>query len=85
MPRNGRPGSKVTMYAGASEAGVLHATVSRVIKEGLLLVLPRNPGNSLDSLRQHDLPCVLIGHQGIAIHANGGRATRVHYRHCERR
>src|SRR5512141_527580 len=31
MPRNGRPGSKVTIYDVASEAGVSYGTVSRVI------------------------------------------------------
>jgi LacI family transcriptional regulator len=41
------------------------ATLTQGMVDGLLLVLPRNPQNFLDSLRQRHFPHVLIDHQGI--------------------
>jgi LacI family transcriptional regulator len=39
--------------------------LTRGLADGLLLVLPRNPGAYLESLRQRNFPHVLIDHQGI--------------------
>lgn len=46
------------------EAGYI-ASLTHGATEGLLLVLPRSPGSSLDTLRAHNFPFVLIDHQGI--------------------
>jgi len=40
------------------------ATLTRGLADGLLLVLPRNPGAYLETLRQHRFPHVLIDHRG---------------------
>jgi LacI family transcriptional regulator len=40
-------------------------TLTRGLAEGLLLVLPRDPGSYLDTLRQHRFPHVLIDHRGV--------------------
>jgi LacI family transcriptional regulator len=39
-------------------------TLTRGIADGLLLVLPRDPGAYLETLRQHRFPHVLIDHRG---------------------
>jgi LacI family transcriptional regulator len=39
--------------------------LSRGLADGLLLILPRRPGSYLPSLRQRQVPYVLIDHQGI--------------------
>jgi LacI family transcriptional regulator len=39
-------------------------TLTRGLADGLLLVLPRNPGAYLETLRQHRFPHVLIDHRG---------------------
>jgi LacI family transcriptional regulator len=39
-------------------------TLTRGMADGLLLVLPRNPGAYLETLHQHGFPHVLIDHQG---------------------
>jgi len=48
----------------AKEAGYV-ASLAQGVVDGLLLVLPRNPLNFLDSLRQRHFPHVLIDHQGV--------------------
>jgi len=40
-------------------------TLTRGLADGLLLVLPRDPGSYLDTLRQHRFPHVLIDHRGV--------------------
>jgi LacI family transcriptional regulator len=40
-------------------------TLTRGLADGLLLVLPRNPGDYLSTLRQHRFPHVLIDHRGV--------------------
>ncbi|MFN2130135.1 MAG: LacI family DNA-binding transcriptional regulator [Anaerolineae bacterium] len=40
-------------------------TLTRGLADGLLLVLPRNPGDYLETLRQHHFPHVLIDHRGV--------------------
>jgi LacI family transcriptional regulator len=40
-------------------------TLTRGIADGLLLVLPRNPGAYLETLRQQRFPHVLIDHRGV--------------------
>jgi LacI family transcriptional regulator len=40
-------------------------TLTRGLADGLLLVLPRNPGAYLETLRQHRFPHVLIDHRGV--------------------
>ncbi|MBN1811620.1 MAG: LacI family DNA-binding transcriptional regulator [Anaerolineae bacterium] len=39
-------------------------TLTRGMADGLLLVLPRDPGSYLETLRQHRFPHVLIDHRG---------------------
>jgi LacI family transcriptional regulator len=39
-------------------------TLTRGLADGLLLVLPRNPGACMETLRQHRFPHVLIDHRG---------------------
>jgi LacI family transcriptional regulator len=41
------------------------ATLARGLVDGLLLVLPRDPGAYLETLRQHNFPHVLIDHRGV--------------------
>ena len=41
------------------------AMLARGLADGLLLVLPRNPGAYLETLRQHRFPHVLIDHRGL--------------------
>ncbi len=41
------------------------ATLTHGMADGLLIVLPRNPGAFLPTLRQRKMPFVLIDHQGI--------------------
>jgi LacI family transcriptional regulator len=41
------------------------ATLTRGLADGLLLVLPRNPGAYLETLRQSRFPHVLIDHRGV--------------------
>jgi len=41
------------------------ATLARGLADGLLLVLPRDPGAYLETLRQYRFPHVLIDHRGI--------------------
>jgi len=41
------------------------ATLTRGLADGLLLVLPRNPGAYLETLRQYRFPHVLIDHRGL--------------------
>jgi LacI family transcriptional regulator, galactose operon repressor len=40
------------------------STITQGMADGLLIVLPRNPSNFLQTLRQHNFPYVLIDHQG---------------------
>jgi LacI family transcriptional regulator len=40
-------------------------TLTRGLADGLLLVLPRNPGDYLSTLREHRFPHVLIDHRGV--------------------
>jgi LacI family transcriptional regulator len=40
------------------------ATLTAGLSDGLLLVLPSDPGTYLDSFRDQDFPCVLIDHRG---------------------
>jgi LacI family transcriptional regulator len=46
------------------EAGYV-TSLTHGAAEGLLIVLPRNPGAYLETLRAHNFPFVLIDHQGI--------------------
>ena len=41
------------------------ATVTAGLSDGLLLVLPSDPGAYLESFRRHAFPCVLIDHRGF--------------------
>ena len=41
------------------------ATVTAGLADGLLLVLPSDPGAYLESFRRHAFPCVLIDHRGF--------------------
>lgn len=41
------------------------ATLTQGLADGLLLVLPRNPGAYIETLRRREFPYVLIDHQGI--------------------
>jgi LacI family transcriptional regulator len=41
------------------------ARLTQGLADGLLLVLPRNPGALLPMLRQRQMPCVLVDHQGL--------------------
>ena len=41
------------------------ATLTRGLADGLLLVLPRDPGAYLETLRQYRFPHVLIDHRGL--------------------
>jgi LacI family transcriptional regulator len=41
------------------------ATVTAGLSDGLLLVLPPDPGAYLESFRRHAFPCVLIDHRGF--------------------
>jgi LacI family transcriptional regulator len=41
------------------------ATLTRGLADGLLLVLPRDPGAYLETLRQYRFPHVLIDHRGV--------------------
>jgi LacI family transcriptional regulator len=41
------------------------ATLTQGLADGLLLVLPREPGAYIETLRRHGFPYVLIDHQGI--------------------
>ena len=40
------------------------ASLAQGMADGLLIVLPRNPANFMQTLRQHNFPYVLIDHQG---------------------
>ena len=40
-------------------------TLTRGLADGLLLVLPRDPGSYLETLRQYHFPHVLIDHRGV--------------------
>jgi LacI family transcriptional regulator len=40
-------------------------TLTRGLADGLLLVLPRDPGSYLETLRQYRFPHVLIDHRGV--------------------
>ncbi len=40
-------------------------SLARGMVDGLLLVLPRNPGAYFDILHRHNIPYILIDHQGI--------------------
>jgi LacI family transcriptional regulator len=40
------------------------STITQGLADGLLIVLPRNPSNFIQTLRQHNFPYVLIDHQG---------------------
>jgi LacI family transcriptional regulator len=53
-----------TTHRRTDEAGQI-AALTRGLADGLLLVLPRNPGAYGATLRQRDFPHVLIDHQGI--------------------
>jgi LacI family transcriptional regulator len=41
------------------------ATVTAGLSDGLLLVLPSDPGAYLETFRRHAFPCVLIDHRGF--------------------
>jgi LacI family transcriptional regulator len=47
----------------AKESGYV-ATLTQGMADGLLIVLPRNPANFMQTLRQYNFPYVLIDHQG---------------------
>jgi LacI family transcriptional regulator len=47
----------------AKESGYV-ATLTQGMADGLLIVLPRNPANFMQTLRQCNFPYVLIDHQG---------------------
>ncbi len=58
----------------AKESAYVEA-VARGLADGLLLILPRNPGAYLESLRLQNFPYVLIDHQGIGDYARSVGAT----------
>jgi LacI family transcriptional regulator len=58
----------------AKESAYVDA-IARGLADGLLLILPRNPGAYLESLRLQNFPYVLIDHQGIGDYARSVGAT----------
>lgn len=58
----------------AKESAYVDA-IARGLADGLLLILPRNSGAYLESLRRQNFPYVLIDHQGIGDYARSVGAT----------
>jgi len=58
----------------AKESAYVDA-IARGLADGLLLILPRDPGAYLESLRLQNFPYVLIDHQGIGDYARSVGAT----------
>ncbi len=54
-----------THHRQAAKESSFIAMLSQGMADGLLVVLPRNPGAFLPTLRQRNTPFVLIDHQGI--------------------
>jgi LacI family transcriptional regulator len=54
-----------TTHRRRTKESVYVATVTRGLADGLLLVVPDDPGAYLDSLAQQNYPYVLVDHQGI--------------------
>lgn len=54
-----------TTHRQAAKESSFVATLTQGMADGLLIVLPRNPGAFLPTLRERKLPFVLIDHQGI--------------------
>jgi LacI family transcriptional regulator len=54
-----------TTHRRRTKESVYVATLTRGLADGLLLVVPDDPGAYLDSLAQQNFPYVLIDHQGI--------------------
>lgn len=52
-----------THRAAAKEAGYV-ANLVKGLADGLILVLPRNPSDYVETLTRHEFPFVLIDHQG---------------------
>jgi LacI family transcriptional regulator len=63
-----------THRRNAKESAYVEA-IARGLADGLLLILPRNPGAYLESLRRQNFPYVLIDHQGIGDYACSAGAT----------
>jgi LacI family transcriptional regulator len=53
-----------TTHRRAAKEAHYIATLTQGMADGLLIVLPRNPANFMQTLRQHNSPYVLIDHQG---------------------
>ncbi len=54
-----------TTHRQAAKESSFIGTLTQGMADGLLIVLPRNPGAFLPTLRQHKMPFVLIDHPGI--------------------
>jgi LacI family transcriptional regulator len=54
-----------TTHRRRTKESVYVATLARGLADGLLLVVPDDPGAYLDSLAQQNFPYVLVDHQGI--------------------
>lgn len=61
-----------TMHRRKMDEAQHVAALVRGLADGLLLILPRNPGAYLESLRQRNFPHVLIDHQGISDGSSDG-------------
>jgi LacI family transcriptional regulator len=54
-----------TTHRRRTKESVYVATLTRGLADGLLLVVPDDPGAYLDSLAQQNFPYILVDHQGI--------------------
>ncbi|MCX7680628.1 MAG: LacI family transcriptional regulator [Anaerolineae bacterium] len=55
-----------TTHRRKTKESVYVATLTRGLADGLLIVLPRNPGAYLETLRVSNFPYVLIDHRGVS-------------------
>jgi LacI family transcriptional regulator len=53
-----------TTHRRAAKEARYIATLTHGMSDGLLIVLPRNPANFMQTLQQHNFPYVLIDHHG---------------------
>ena len=64
-----------TTHRRAAKEAHYIATLTQGMADGLLIVLPRNPANFMQTLRQRDYPYVLIDHRGTNEHDHAVGAT----------
>lgn len=65
-----------THYRQDHEADYV-AAITRGLADGLLLVLPRDPGAYLESLQQQQFPYMLVDHQGLGDYHRSVGATNI--------